>query len=101
MLDTTGYHQHLPFLDLDRSITELHGERTLEYQEEFIALGVGVPGEVAEELGELDLLAVGLSDDPGRPVVAKVIECLGEVDGLHTGSVDHQAAPGTWTPGFQ
>ena len=68
VFDAFGDNVHVAFVEVDGfAIAKLDGELALEDEEEFVFVFVGVPGEIAFEFGELDLLAVEFGDDFGCP----------------------------------
>src|SRR5262249_47433164 len=67
----------------DLPVPELHAEPPLHDQEQLVLVLVPVPDELAQELHQLDVLAVEFADDPGAPAVGEAGELLGEVDLLH------------------
>ena len=64
-------------------VAELHAKAALDDQEQLVLAFVVVPDERPPEPDELDLLAVQLADDPGRPRLGEAGELLGEVDLAH------------------
>ena len=57
---------------LDDPIPQLDLEMTVQDEEQLVLVFVVVPDELPFELGQLDLLSVQLSDDPGAPVIAEL-----------------------------
>jgi hypothetical protein len=79
VLHPSGHNQELPLLEPDVPVAELHAEAAMEDEEQLVLGFVLVPEELAQELDELDLLAVEFPDDPGTPVVVEELELLPDV----------------------
>jgi hypothetical protein len=62
---------------------EFHPERTLPHHEEFVLVGVMVPGEFALDLDDLDLLPVEHGDGLGPPMLVEQGIFLVERDFLY------------------
>ena len=71
------------FDDFALFVAHLHPKAAGEDEEEFVFVGVVVPGELAFEFGELDLLPVELGDDVRRPCRVELGELVVEVDGFN------------------
>lgn len=92
VLDAFGDDEHLAFAKMDRiTISHLDGELTFEDKEELVFVFVAMPGELAFEFGEFDLLPVELPDDFGCPSFIEEAEFVGEVD-----DVTHTDFPWIW-----
>ncbi len=55
---STGHHKQLPSTDGDVAVTKLDGQLALDHEEEFIRVGVAVPGELALDLDDLSLVVI-------------------------------------------
>ena len=86
-----GHDEELAFLQPDFSVPVLHAEPALHDEEQLVLVVVLVPDELAEQLHQLDVLAVQFADDLGLPVLVEESQLLGQVylahedDSLSTG----------------
>ena len=69
VLDATRHDEEVARLELDMAIAELHAELAAMHEEHLIFVIVMMPHELADELHELDVLAVELTDDLRGPVL--------------------------------
>src|SRR5215213_9012951 len=66
MLDTPRHDMKIAALEMHmRAVAIFDGQRSLPDQEKLVLVAVGMPGELALNLGELDALAVEIGDDTG------------------------------------
>jgi hypothetical protein len=82
VLNTAGDDEELAGMELYTLVPELHHEAAAVDEEELVFMLVKVPVKGTLKLDELELLAVEVSSDAGRPVLREGGEGLGEV-GLH------------------
>src|SRR5262249_10589209 len=82
VLNLPRHDDELPLLDPHRPVAILHAEATLHDLETLVFVVVMVPDERPEELHELHLLTIQLTDDFGLPVRPDACELLGEIDRL-------------------
>ena len=85
VLDAAGDDDELAFAEGEGPVAELHREGAAEDEEELVLVLVAVPDEGAEELDDLDVLAVQLGDDLRVPVRGEAREPLREVNDVHVG----------------
>ena len=79
MLDAMRDDDELALLDDLVPIAKLHQQAALVHQEQFVLAPVKAPGELARELGELDLHVVNLTGDLRRPGLLELPERVGQV----------------------
>ena len=65
MLHASGDDDHLAFTQRNGSVTEFHGELSVNHQEEFVLIFVSMPIESPLKLREFDFLIIERSNDPG------------------------------------
>src|SRR5688572_24395244 len=82
VLDAPGHDDHLSRRERREAIAELDREVAGQDQEQFVAVGMAVPGELPLRLGDADLVAVVAGDDARVPMVREAGELLGKVDRL-------------------
>src|SRR4051812_2512422 len=83
MLDAPGHDQELALLQPDVPVPEFHPEATPDHQEELVLVLVVVPDELAQELDQLDVLAVQVPDDLRTPALVEPRELLAEIHLVH------------------
>jgi len=71
VLDAARYDEKLARAEYDITISQLDGELSVEDQEELIGVGVPVPGELALDLHDPDVVIVDLGNLLRRPVLRK------------------------------
>ena len=69
MRDSTWNDQKLALRESDLPVREIHGESSLDDQEQLFLVLTMMTDELAVKLDQLDLLAVQLADDLGTPVI--------------------------------
>ncbi|OLT19875.1 hypothetical protein BJF81_07545 [Ornithinimicrobium sp. CNJ-824] len=84
VLDATGHHEKLSWAEDDVSVTELDRELSVDHEEQFVGVLMGVPDEVTLDLDQLDLVVVDPGDQLRGPVVGEPIELLAEVHDVVT-----------------
>jgi hypothetical protein len=62
VLDTAGDDEELPRPEHHIAVSQLNGELSVEDQEELVGVGVPVPGELALELHDPDVVVVDLGN---------------------------------------
>jgi hypothetical protein len=62
VLNPAGHNEKLPRPQYDIAISHLDGQLSAEYQEELVSVGMPVPGELALDLHDPDLVVVDLGD---------------------------------------
>src|SRR3954447_10045320 len=80
MLNPAWDHIHLPGVEHDVLIAQLHRQPTAEHQEEIIRVVVRVPHELPEHAHDRNLVVVQQGDDPWLEVVVELLELCFEVD---------------------
>jgi hypothetical protein len=80
MLDAFRHDVHFTFVEADDVIAQVDLHRSSDEDEDFVGFGVGMPDELALDLGQLEMVIVHLGDDARRPEVAELGELVGEVD---------------------
>src|SRR4029077_13706240 len=91
VLDTPGYDVQLSGTEGHVSIAELDRKAALDHQEQLVGVLMGVPDELALELGQLDLVVVETGHHLGRPVLREQPELVAEVH--------HVVHPSSWSSG--
>jgi hypothetical protein len=71
MFNAPRNDQELSFLEPNVPIPELHAESALHHEKQLVLVIVMVPHERAQELDQLDLLAIELSGDFRAPVLSE------------------------------
>lgn len=85
VLDAAGDDEDLALFQLNRPVAHLDLQTAFKNQEELVLFFVGMPDEVAFELGKFDLVLVDLGDGLRRPVFGDFAELSGEVDYVAVG----------------
>ncbi len=80
MLGSARHHETFARPQDDDPVAEFDAEFPFPDQEEFIFVGMLVPGEFALDLDELDFLTVQASDHLGTPVFAEERELFRQAD---------------------
>ena len=83
MLHAPRHHKNLPSLQNDIPISQLDIQGAVHNQEHLVRIRMRVPNELAEQLGELDLVVIEGSDRALGPVVREASEKVLEVEGFH------------------
>src|SRR5688500_3601416 len=69
VLHPARHDQKIAGRELDVTVTELHAKAPTMHEEHLVLVIVVMPHELADELDELNVLAVQLADDLRRPVL--------------------------------
>ena len=83
MLDAARDDEKIAGMELDLAVAKLHAKMAAMDEEHLVLVIVVMPHELADELDELDVLAVQLADDSGRPVIGERGELRCEGDFVH------------------
>jgi hypothetical protein len=84
VFDVPRDDQELALPQPDVTVSELHAEPAAHHQDQLVLVVVVVPDELADELDQLDLLAVQVADHLRTPVVVEQAEHLPQVHLLHS-----------------
>jgi hypothetical protein len=79
VLNTTRNDVELAFFEDNDSVSQMNAQLALEYEEEFIFVGVMVPNELAFDFHELNVLAIELADYARAPDFGELPKFVGEV----------------------
>ena len=74
MFHAPGDHDQLAFTQDNGPVTKFHREFSVNHQEEFVFVVVGVPIKSAMEFGQLDFLPIQGSNNSGRPMVRQLVK---------------------------
>src|SRR5260370_32245504 len=88
MLGAARHHQAFAGSERDDMVAELDAQPAFPYQEELVLVLVVVPGKLARDLDEFDLLAIERGNDLGAPMLGEVRELFVEMEffGHRTGA---------------
>lgn len=71
VLGAAGHDKELAWREHDAAVSHLDGELSVEDQEELVGVGVPVPGELALDLHDPDIVVVDLGNLLRRPVLSE------------------------------
>ena len=91
MLDAAGHDEKLVRPEYDITISQLDGELSVEDQEELIGVGVPVPGELALDFHDPDVVVVNLGNLLRRPVLSEAREHRVKIYRVHVPIVTRHA----------
>src|SRR5260370_34079575 len=80
MLGAARHHQAFAGSERDDMVAELDAQPAFPYQEELVLVLVVVPGKLARDLDEFDLLAIERGNDLGAPMLGEVRELFVEME---------------------
>src|SRR5260370_36797315 len=80
MLGAARQHQAFAGSERDDMVAELDAQPAFPYQEELVLVLVVVPGKLARDLDEFDLLAIERGNDLGAPMLGEVRELFVEME---------------------
>jgi hypothetical protein len=83
VLDTARHDEKLARPEHDITISQLDGELSVKDQEELIGAGVPVPGELALDLHDPDIVVVNLGNLLRRPVLSEARQHLVQIYRFH------------------
>jgi hypothetical protein len=79
VFDSPWHNDKLALVQLDRLVTELHPELSLNYQEHLVFVLMAVPDELALKLDQLDQLSIEFAGDVWLPRFVNSGEFVGKV----------------------
>ena len=84
MLHAARHDEELARLEVDDPVAQLHTQVASYHEKHLVLVLVVVPHEGPQELHDLHVLAVQLTDDPGHVVVVVEGQFLRDVDLFHS-----------------
>jgi hypothetical protein len=83
VLHTSRHDDELSGPYLDRSVSKLYSESTLEAEEQLILVVMMMPHECPFELGKFDFLTIQFTDHPRAPMLGDKLKLLSQNHFFH------------------
>src|SRR5207249_10029418 len=86
VLRATWDYEQLSGFERNGAVAQLHVERAVKHQEQFVGLVMLVPDELALDLHQPHFMVVVARDNPRRPMIGEARQLRGNVDLVHGNS---------------